>query len=116
MFNTNNLDEVCIQATLLEARGKDTLEEGSKNPFKGKGKEQGFKWKGKKNEFIKKEGEKIACKHYSKEGHNEAHCWKLPPKMRPKINNNKGKRRQLQPLNRIWDPIRVMKLKSQPWG
>jgi hypothetical protein len=48
MFNPNNLDDVCVQATHLEARGKNTPEEGSKNPFKGKEKEKGFKGKGKK--------------------------------------------------------------------
>ena len=62
MFNPNNLDEVCVQATHLEARGKNNPEEGSKNPFKSKGKEKGFKGNGKKNESIKKEGEKLTCK------------------------------------------------------
>ena len=59
MFNPNNLDVVCVQATHYEARGKNTLEEGSKNPFKGKEKEKGFKGKGKKNASIKKEGKKL---------------------------------------------------------
>ena len=55
MFNPNNSDEVCVQATHLEARGKNIQEEGSKkNPFKGKVKEKGGKWKGKKNACIKK--------------------------------------------------------------
>ena len=55
MFNPNSLDEVCVQATHLEARGKNIQEEGSKKkPFKGKGKEKGGKWKGKKNASIKK--------------------------------------------------------------
>ena len=53
MFNPNNLDDVCVQATHLEARGKSTPEEGSKNPFKGKGKEKGLKGKRKKNASIK---------------------------------------------------------------
>lgn len=35
MFNPNNIDEVCVKATHLEERGKNTPEEGSKNPFKG---------------------------------------------------------------------------------
>lgn len=90
MFNPNNLDDVRVQATDLEVRGKSTPEEGSKNPFKGKEKEKGFKGKGKKNASIKKEGENITCKHCSKEGDDEAHCWKLHPKMKPKKFNNKG--------------------------
>ena len=57
--------------------------------FKGKEKEKGFK--GKENAFIKKEGEKTICKHCSREGHDEAHCWKLHPEMKPKKFNNKGK-------------------------
>jgi hypothetical protein len=42
---------------------------------------------------VKKEGEKFTCKHCSKDGHNEDHCWKLHPERRPKKfgNNNKGK-------------------------
>ena len=42
MFNPINLDEVCVQATRLEARGKNIQEEGSKKkPCKGKEKEKG---------------------------------------------------------------------------
>lgn len=89
MFNANNLDEVCVKATHLQARGKNTSEEGSKNPFKSKEKENGFK--GNKNSSIKKEGEKTICKHSSKVGHDEAHCWNIHPEMRPKKFNNKGK-------------------------
>lgn len=66
MFNPNNLDDVCVQATPLEARGKNIPEEGSKNPSKSKGKEKVFKGKAKKKASIKKEGEKITCKHYSR--------------------------------------------------
>ena len=80
---------VCVKATHLEARGKKTPKQGSKNPFKGKDKENGFK--GKKNASINKEGEKLTCKHCSKEGHDEAHYWKL--QMKPKKFNNKGKQK-----------------------
>ena len=93
MFNPNNLDDVCVQATHLEARGKNTPKDGSKNPFKGKGNEKGSKGKGNKNASIKKEGEKLTWKHCSKEGHNEAHCWKLHTEMKPKKFNNKGKQK-----------------------
>ena len=79
-------------------------------------KENGFKGKGKKNASIKKEGEKLTQKKCSKEGHDEAHCWKLHPKMKPKKFNKKGKKSQLPSLKRIWDPNRVMKQKSQTWG
>ena len=88
MFNPTSLDEVCVQATHLEARGKNILEEGKKKPFQG-----GEKGKGKKNAFVKMEGEKMTCKYCSKEGHDEDHCWKLHPEMRPKKFNNKGKQK-----------------------
>ena len=45
----------------------------------------------KKNVVVKKEGEKITCKHCSKDGHDEDHCWKLHPERRPKKFGNKGK-------------------------
>jgi hypothetical protein len=94
MFNPSNLDEVCVQATHLEARGRNDTHEGNKKTFNhgDKGKKK-FKGNGKKNVVVKKEGEKFTCKHFSKDGHDEDHCWKLHPERRPKKfgNNNKGK-------------------------
>ena len=94
MFNPMNLDEVCVHATYLEARGKNVPQEGSKKPFsnENKGKEK-FKGKGKKNASVKKEGQKLTCKHCSKDGHDEDHYWKLHPEMKPKNFNNKGKQK-----------------------
>ena len=91
MFNPTSLDEVCVQATHLEARGKNIIDEGRKKPFKGKNKEKTSKGKGKKNASVKKEGEKVVCKHCSREGHDEKNCWKVHLEKRPKYNNNKGK-------------------------
>ena len=54
MFNPTSLDEVCVQATHLEARGKNTFEEGRNKPFKGKKKEKTSKGKLKKNSSVKK--------------------------------------------------------------
>ena len=42
------------------------------------------------HELKRKERKKI-CEHFSREGHDEAHYWKLHPEMKPKRNNNKGK-------------------------
>jgi hypothetical protein len=50
-----------------------------------------FKGNGRKNASVKKEGEKLSCKHCSKDGHDEDHCWKLHPEMRPKKFSHKGK-------------------------
>ena len=92
MFNPTKLDEVFVRETHLEARGKNVPQQGSKNPFQigDKGNEK-FKGKGNKNASVKKEGEKIICKHCSKEGHDEDHCWKLHLEMRPKLFNDKEK-------------------------
>ena len=57
MFYPTILDEVCVQATHLEARGKNISEEGRNKPFKGKAKEKTSKVKNKKNASINKEGE-----------------------------------------------------------
>jgi hypothetical protein len=75
MFNPTNLDEVFVQATHLEARGRNDTHEGFKKTYiqgdKGKKK---FKGNGRKNAIVKKEGEKFTCKHCSKDGHDEDHC------------------------------------------
>ena len=63
MFNPTSLDEVCVQAAHLEARGKNIYEEGRKKPFKGKAKEKTSKGKNKKNASINKEGDKVTCKN-----------------------------------------------------
>ena len=48
MFNPTRLDEVCVQATHLEARGKQNLDGNEESEFKGK-------WKKKRNENSRKE-------------------------------------------------------------
>lgn len=58
MFNPTNLDEVCVQATHLEAREKNVQEEGKNKPFQSGEKGKKFKEKQKKNSSVKKEGEK----------------------------------------------------------
>ena len=101
MFNPTSPDEVCVQATHLEARGKNISKEGRKKPFKGKNKEKTSKGKRKNNASVKKEGENLVYKNCSKEGHDENHCWKLQPKMRPKKYNNKGNKKLQLQLNMI---------------
>ena len=48
MFKPTGLDEVCVQATHLEARGKNISEEGRNKPFSGKAKDKTSKGKKKK--------------------------------------------------------------------
>ena len=69
MFNPTNIDEVCVQATHLEARGKQNIDEKSDSDSKGKG-----KFYGKGNSSVKREKEKLTCKHCLKNGHDEDHC------------------------------------------
>jgi hypothetical protein len=80
MFNPTNLDEVCVQANHLEARGRNDTHEGFKKTYsQGDKEKKKFKGNGRKNAAVKKEGEKFTCKHCSKDGHDEDHCWKLHP-------------------------------------
>ena len=57
MFNPTSLDEVCVQATHLEARGKNT--------FDALDEDSDFKRKGRKRVAnSKKEKGKFFCKNY----------------------------------------------------
>ena len=53
MFNPTNIDEFCVQATHLEARGKQNIDEKSESEGNGKGK---FYGRGKRNSAVKREG------------------------------------------------------------
>jgi hypothetical protein len=90
LFNPTNLDEVCVQATHLESRGKNGQEENpfkhSKNHFNGKG-----NGKDKRTVATKKEEGKPSCNHCEKTGHDRKHCWKLHSELRPKKFGGKGK-------------------------
>ena len=73
MFNPKNIDKFCVQATHLEARGKQNIDE--KRESEGKGKR--VFWKRKEKQICKREKEKITCKNCSKTGHDEYQCWQL---------------------------------------
>jgi hypothetical protein len=91
MFNPTNIDKVSVQATHLEAsKGKHVFED--KKPHKFEKKLKG-KRKSKKSTKVKKDEEKPTCSHCKRKGHEEAKCWKLHPKLRPKKIQNKGKKR-----------------------
>ena len=40
MFNPTSVDEVCVQATQLEVRGKNTFDGNEGSDFKGKGRKR----------------------------------------------------------------------------
>jgi hypothetical protein len=80
LFNPTIFDEVCVQATYLESREKAVNDDSSMEPIQ----EKGSKNKGKKAATIKKKEVNPTCSHCKKEGHDDAHCWKLHLDLRPK--------------------------------
>ena len=82
MFNPSNLDDVCVQATHLEARGKHDDDSFMNKSSKFDNKDK-IKDKGKETTTITKEGERPTCSHCRK-GHDVSKCWKLHPELRPK--------------------------------
>jgi hypothetical protein len=92
LFNPTSLDEVCVQATHLENRGKHVQEDPTKKPSNLPHKKfKKFKMKDKKTATVKREEGKQSCTHCKKNGHNDEHCWKLHPEKRPKQFGGKGK-------------------------
>jgi hypothetical protein len=85
LFNPTSLDEVCVQVTHLENRGKhvqeDPIEKPSNIPHKTFKK---FKRKDNNTATVTREGGKPSCTHCKKCGHDEEHCWKLHPEKKPK--------------------------------
>jgi hypothetical protein len=92
LFNPTSLDEVCVQATHLENRGKHVQEDPTKKPSNLPHKPfKKFKRKDKKTATVTREGGNPSCTHCKKSGHDDEHCWKLHPEKRPKQFGGKGK-------------------------
>eukprot|EP00253_Pinus_taeda_P014293 PITA_14293 len=93
MFNPTSIDEVFVQATHLEARGKSGNPEvgGSSQPTASKGKEKRKqKWKARRANTAQKS--KASCTHCKMDGHDDEHCWILHLELRPKMFEIKKKR------------------------
>jgi len=93
MFNPTSIDEVSIQATHLEARGKNGNPEvgGPSQPTVRKSKEKRKqKWKERKADTAQKR--KASCTHCKKDGHDDEHCWILHLEMIPKKFEGKKKK------------------------
>ena len=93
MFNPTSIDEVSVQATHLEARGKNGSPEfgGSSQPTARKNKEKRKKkWKARKANTAQKR--KASCTHYKKDGNDDEHCCILHPELRPKKFEGKKKK------------------------
>ena len=85
LFNPTSLDEVCVQATHLEKRGKHVQEDPMKKPSNLPHKTfKNFKRNDKKTATETREGGKPSCIHCKKIGHDEEHCWKLHPEKKLK--------------------------------
>jgi hypothetical protein len=96
MFNPTNLDEESIQATHYESNKGNYVEDISEEPheFEKQLKEKG---KSKKMTTVKKDEENNpTCSHCEKKGHDEKHCWKLHPELKPKWSQpRKGKKKAM---------------------
>ena len=93
MFNPTSIDEVSVQATHLEARGKNGNPEvgGPSQPTVSKRKEKRKqKWKARKANTAQKG--KASCTHCKKEGHDDEHCWILHLELRPKKSEGEKKK------------------------
>jgi hypothetical protein len=89
MFGPTNIDEVCVQATYIEA-GKTGVGVTGESSSR---KEDKRRWHGKKENSVERMEEKPSCKNYKKEVHDEDHCWKLHPEKRPKwFKEKKGRK------------------------
>lgn len=77
MLNPSNLDEVSVQATHLESRGKNF----DNDNFVQKSSKVVETRREKKTSTVKKV---FTCSHYDKKGHDEEHCWRLHPALKPK--------------------------------
>eukprot|EP00253_Pinus_taeda_P011092 PITA_11092 len=92
MFNPTSLDDVSVQTTHLEARGKNVNPEigGSSKPSASKNKEKKkLKWKDKKENALHKD--KPSYTHCKKD-HDDEHCWSLHPELKPKKFGGKKKK------------------------
>ena len=106
MFNPTKIDEAFVQATHLQARGKQNIDDKSESEGKGKGK---FYGRGKRNSFVKIQKEKITCKNCSKTGHDKDHCWQLHPELKPNRLKAKEKGNFLLQLNMVEGQIQEMR-------
>jgi len=93
MFNPTSIDEVSVQATHLEVRGKNVNPEvgGLSKPTASKSKEKRkHKWKERKTNVV--QNTKPSCTHYKKDGHDDEHYWILHLELRPKKFDGKKKK------------------------
>jgi hypothetical protein len=92
LFNPTNLEEVCVQATHLENRGKHVQEDPTKKTSNFPQKTfKKFKRNHKNITTMMREGGKPSCTHCKKSSHDEEHYWKLHLEKKLKQFGGKGK-------------------------
>jgi len=93
MFNPTSIDEVLVQATHLDVRGKNVNPEigGSSKPTARKNKEK-MNQKGKERKTNTVQKDKPSCTHCKKDGHDDEHCWSLHLELKPKKFDAKKKK------------------------
>jgi hypothetical protein len=102
MFNPSNLDEVCVQATHLEERGRNETHEGNKKPFShGDKRKRKFKGNGKKNPVLRKREKNLHANIVQKMAMMKTIVGNFILKEDPKSLATKGSQRLLQPYNMI---------------
>jgi hypothetical protein len=113
LFNLTSLDEVCVQATHLENRGKHVQEEPTKkpsnlphNPFKT------FKRKDKNTATVKREEGNPSCTHCKKSGHDDEQCWNYIQRRDQNSSVERGRQKPLLKCNKILVLIKEMKERS----
>ena len=109
MFNPTSLDDVLVQATHLEARGKNVTTNVGKSSkpieSKNKGKKK-LKWKERKTNTVKKD--KPSCAHFKKED-KMRHTVGLCIQNENLRNSVVRGKRMLLLFSRTWDHIQAMK-------
>jgi hypothetical protein len=92
LFNPTSLDEVCVQETHVQNKGKHVQEYPTKKASNLPHKQfKKFKRKDKKETTVNMEEGKPSCTHCKKNVHDDEHCWKLNPEKRLKQFDGEGK-------------------------
>lgn len=78
LFDPTTLDEASVKVIHLESMGKHEEDDHAK-----------------KTMTKKKKEEKPSCAHCKKKGHDEEHCWKLHPELKPKNSGGKGEHKTI---------------------
>lgn len=76
LFEPKTLNEASVKVVHIESRGKHEKEDHPK-----------------RTKTTKRKEAKPSCTHCEKKWHDEEHCWKLHPELRPKRNDIKEKKK-----------------------